>query len=240
MMLVWVFTDELLWLPATGPRPVPSTGPLDWPLHMVLPVLTLTLATVASWSTQFRATIEDALRSDYVRTARAKGLKERLVVRRHALRPAALPVITVVGMSLPTMFNNVVAVEMVFVMYGLGSALIGRRQPPVRRFRVHRPDHHRHHRCRQHARGHPLRLRRSAHPVHGVNVARHSVGCARGRRTGRPAHQPGSTSGRPLPGCRSTLSGVRNTEVSVSGVRTSSASPTDARRPSARSATLSA
>jgi len=67
-----------------------------------------------------------------LRTARAKGLKERQVLCRHALRPAALPMVTVVGMSLPTMFNNVVAVEIVFVMYGLGGALltsIGRSVP---------------------------------------------------------------------------------------------------------------
>lgn len=125
LMLVWVFADDLPWLPAVGPQPVPSTGLLDWPLHMLLPVVTLALATIASWSTQFRAAIEEALRADYVRTARAKGLPERAVVRRHALRPAILPVITMVGMSLPTMFNNVVAVELVFVMYGLGSALAG-------------------------------------------------------------------------------------------------------------------
>lgn len=125
LMLVWLFADMLPWLPATGPRPVPGQDVLSWWLRMILPVATLALATVASWSTLFRAAIEDALRSDYVRTARAKGLSERQVVRRHALRPAALPVITVVGMSLPTMFNNVVAIEIVFSMAGLGSSLVG-------------------------------------------------------------------------------------------------------------------
>ncbi len=125
LMLLWLFADMLLWLPATGPLPVPGQSPSAWWLSMVLPSLTLAVATIASWSTLFRAAIEDALRSDYVRTARAKGLGERQVVRRHALRPAALPVITVVGMSLPTMFNNVVAIEIVFSMAGLGSSLVG-------------------------------------------------------------------------------------------------------------------
>lgn len=125
LMLLWLFADMLLWLPATGPLPTPGQGVLAWWLSMVLPVATLALATIASWSTLFRAAIEDALRSDYVRTARAKGLSDRQVVRRHALRPAALPVITVVGMSLPTMFNNVVAIEIVFSMAGLGSSLVG-------------------------------------------------------------------------------------------------------------------
>ncbi len=123
LMLLWWFADWLLWLPATGPQPA-GQGVASWWLRMILPVLTLVLATVASWSTLFRAAIEDALRSDYVRTARAKGLSERQVLRRHALRPAALPVITVVGMSLPTMFNNVVAIELVFAMTGLGSTLV--------------------------------------------------------------------------------------------------------------------
>ncbi len=124
LMLVWIFADWFLLLPATGPLPAGQSA-ASWWLRMILPVLTLALATIASWSTLFRAAIEDALRSDYVRTARAKGLGEREVLRRHALRPAALPVITVVGMSLPTMFNNVVAIEIVFSMMGLGSGLVG-------------------------------------------------------------------------------------------------------------------
>ncbi len=123
LMLLWWFADWLLWLPATGPQPA-GQSVAHWWLRMILPVLTLVLATVASWSTLFRAAIEEALRSDYVRTARAKGLSEGQVLRRHALRPAALPVITVVGMSLPTMFNNVVAIELVFAMAGLGSSLV--------------------------------------------------------------------------------------------------------------------
>ncbi len=125
LMLLWVFADVLLWLPATGPQPVPSTGLFDWPMHMILPVATMVITTVASWANQFRSAMEAALVSDYVRTARAKGVHEGRILRRHVLRPASLPVITAVGMSLPTMFNNLVGVEVVFVMSGLGGAITG-------------------------------------------------------------------------------------------------------------------
>jgi len=123
-ILIYFFAIELLWLPATGPTLDPASQ-RAWPLYMVLPVLTLALTTIATWSGGVRAAIEESLRSDYVRTARAKGASERRLFRRHILRNALLPVITTAGMSLPGLFNNIIAIEYLFAMPGLGAGLIG-------------------------------------------------------------------------------------------------------------------
>jgi peptide/nickel transport system permease protein len=126
IMLVYVFAFQVFWLPGSGPYGGPgSQGLGGWAYYMILPVTTLALTTVATWSTQFRSAIAQALRSDYVRTARAKGIEEGRVMTHHVLRNAMLPVVTIVGMSLPSMFNNVVVLEWVFNMRGLGSGLLG-------------------------------------------------------------------------------------------------------------------
>ncbi len=122
-ILIYFFAIDLLWLPAQGPSLNPSSQH-QWFLYMILPVVTLALTTIATWSTSVRAAVEESLRSDYVRTARAKGASERLVFRRHVLRNALLPLITTAGMSLPSLFNNVIAIEWLFSMQGLGSGLI--------------------------------------------------------------------------------------------------------------------
>jgi peptide/nickel transport system permease protein len=122
-ILIYFFAIDLLWLPAQGPSLNP-TSQHQWLLYMILPVVTLALTTIATWSTGVRGAIDEALHSDYVRTARAKGASERVVFRRHVLRNVLLPLITTAGMSLPTLFNNVVAIEWLFSMQGLGSGLI--------------------------------------------------------------------------------------------------------------------
>ena len=122
-ILIYFFAIDLLWLPAQGPSLNPSSQH-QWLLYMILPVVTLALTTIATWSTSVRAAVEEALRSDYVRTARAKGASERAVFRRHVLRNVLLPLITTAGMSLPSLFNNVIAIEWLFTMRGLGSGLI--------------------------------------------------------------------------------------------------------------------
>jgi peptide/nickel transport system permease protein len=122
-ILIYFFAIDLLWLPAQGPSLNPPSQQ-QWLLYMILPVVTLALTTIATWSTSVRAAIEESLRSDYVRTARAKGASERAIFRHHVLRNVLLPLITTAGMSLPTLFNNVIAIEWLFTMRGLGSGLI--------------------------------------------------------------------------------------------------------------------
>ncbi len=126
MMLIYLFSFVLFWFPGNGPYDGPgSAGLLHWAYYMVLPVAAISLTTAATWTTHFRAAIGEALQSDYVRTARAKGMTESRLMLRHVMRNAALPIVTVMGMSLPGMFNNVVAIEWVFHMQGLGAGLIG-------------------------------------------------------------------------------------------------------------------
>lgn len=88
--------------------------------HMVLPVATLMLGSVAAWSRYQRDSMLDALLSDYVRTARAKGVPRRLIIRRHALRNALVPFVTVVAVDAGVLLGGVVVVERIFGWPGLG------------------------------------------------------------------------------------------------------------------------
>ena len=98
-----------------------TTGSLgDQLLHLVLPVLTLTIVSISQWSRYIRASMLDVLRQDYVRTARAKGLMERLVIVKHALRNALIPFITIVVFSLPGLFGGAIITESVFNWPGMG------------------------------------------------------------------------------------------------------------------------
>jgi peptide/nickel transport system permease protein len=88
--------------------------------HMVLPVATLMLTSVAAWSRYQRDSMLDALRADYVRTARAKGVPRRQIIRRHALRNALVPFVTVVAVDAGVLLGGVVVVERIFGWPGLG------------------------------------------------------------------------------------------------------------------------
>lgn len=92
--------------------------------HLLLPSLTLILISVAAWSRYQRATMIEALQADYVRTAHAKGLTEGQVLRRHALRNALLPVVTVVALDFSTILGGAVLTETVFGWKGMGVLLV--------------------------------------------------------------------------------------------------------------------
>ncbi len=92
--------------------------------HLLLPSLTLILISVAGWSRYQRATMLDVLHTDYVRTARAKGLSEGNVLRRHALRNALIPVVTVVALDFATVLGGAIVTETVFSWKGMGNLLI--------------------------------------------------------------------------------------------------------------------
>jgi peptide/nickel transport system permease protein len=97
---------------------------LDVGLHLVLPVAVLTIASVAGFSRFVRASMLEVLRQDYVRTARAKGLVERLVIARHALRNALIPFITVFVFALPGLFGGAVITESIFSWPGMGRLFL--------------------------------------------------------------------------------------------------------------------
>jgi peptide/nickel transport system permease protein len=101
-----------------------SVWSVDHLQHLVLPVMTLAIVQVATWSRYLRASMLDALGSDYLRTARAKGLPPRSVIGRHALRNALVPLITVVAIDAAAVFSGAVVTEQVFAWPGIGTRFL--------------------------------------------------------------------------------------------------------------------
>ncbi|HEU0231394.1 MAG TPA: ABC transporter permease [Burkholderiaceae bacterium] len=125
MVLLIVFAYWLPWFPPSGMFNIggePEGLDALWQIlhHLVLPVISLSMVYLAQYSRQARATMLDVLGSDYVRTARAKGLRERAVVYRHALKNAILPVLTLAGLQFSHALAGAVLVETVFNWPGLG------------------------------------------------------------------------------------------------------------------------
>jgi ABC-type dipeptide/oligopeptide/nickel transport system permease component len=114
-ILIWVFALSLAWLPPGG---------IDTWRHYVLPAVTLSLFPMALLARSTRASLVEVLSADYVRTARAKGLHEALVVRRHALRNALIPVVTIGGILLAEVLVGSFYVETVFAIPGIGRYFV--------------------------------------------------------------------------------------------------------------------
>ena len=129
LILVVAGGDYLNLLPSYGANSVNAfemTTPewiWDRILHMILPVVCLTYATLASISRYSRVAMLDALAQDFVRTARAKGLPERLVIFRHALRNALIPIITIFALDLPVLIGGAIIIEFIFSLPGMGQLL---------------------------------------------------------------------------------------------------------------------
>jgi peptide/nickel transport system permease protein len=124
ILLIIVFASWLRWLPATGYAPIDQAGVLDWLAHLVLPVTVLTLGLTAHVSRLTRSTMLETLESRYVMAAYAKGLPRRLVLRRHALRNALPPTITILAIDAGILIGGIVVVETVFAYPGLGRLLV--------------------------------------------------------------------------------------------------------------------
>jgi peptide/nickel transport system permease protein len=122
-VLILVFAVKLKWFGAEGPQ-APGFGGViaDW-RDLTLPVLTLALLTIALFSRYLRSSAIESLAEDYVRTARAKGAGERRVLRRHVLRNSLLPVVTLVGLTVPQIMAGAVVVESIFNFQGMGYQL---------------------------------------------------------------------------------------------------------------------
>ena len=119
ILLVLLFSLTLGWLPSQGYTPF-TEDPVDWLRHLILPALTVGIIS-GSIQTRFnRSAMLEVLHEDYIRTARAKGLREALVINRHALRNALIPIITILGLQLTALLSAVVVVEVVFSWPGLG------------------------------------------------------------------------------------------------------------------------
>lgn len=125
IMFLVVFSAKLGWFPIGGIEDVRYEGGffgelLDLIEHLVLPAFTLGIIYLAYYSRLARASMLEVLESDYIRTARAKGVDERSVVYRHALRNALIPVVTIAGLQFGALFSGAVLVETVFSWPGLG------------------------------------------------------------------------------------------------------------------------
>jgi peptide/nickel transport system permease protein len=116
LMLMLVFAVSLHLVPAGG-----AAGPTS----LILPSITLAAFSMAVIERMTRSSMLEALRQDYVRTARAKGLVERVVVSRHALRNALIPVVTVIGLQFGALFGGAILTETTFAWPGIGRLLIG-------------------------------------------------------------------------------------------------------------------
>lgn len=122
-LLITLFSLNLRWLPVQGYM-APSQDISGFALRAVLPALTLASIYIALIARMTRASLLDVLNEDYVRTARAKGLAERRVLFRHALRNAAVPVMTVIGTGFALLISGVVVTESVFNIPGLGRLTV--------------------------------------------------------------------------------------------------------------------
>jgi ABC-type dipeptide/oligopeptide/nickel transport system permease component len=123
ILLILLFAIQLRWLPAVGGGNPASPG--DTLLHLVLPAFTLGLVMTASVARLARSAMLNALSQEYVRTARAKGLHERIVLFLHALRPALLPIVSVTGIWAVALIGDSVTTELVFSRPGLGKMMVG-------------------------------------------------------------------------------------------------------------------
>jgi peptide/nickel transport system permease protein len=120
VMLVAVFAIQThIFLPE-APTGTSVGSMLTQPRALVLPILTLTLIQVAGFSRYMRSSVIDTLAQDFLRVARAKGLPERLVLYRHVLRNSVLPIVTIVGLSIPGLVTGAIVVEEVFNYQGMG------------------------------------------------------------------------------------------------------------------------
>jgi peptide/nickel transport system permease protein len=119
LLVVW-FSADLHLFPSEGPQGASVGASLTDPKALVLPVATLTIVTVAQFSRFMRASAVENLLQDYIRTAKAKGLSNWRMVTRHLLRNSILPIITLVGLSLPGVLSGAIIVEALFNYPGMG------------------------------------------------------------------------------------------------------------------------
>jgi len=123
LLLIFVFGVTLRWLPISG-YVDPMEEPWDGLRSLTLPAITLGLALAAVITRTLRSSMLEALSEDYIRTARAKGLSDGAVVRRHALKNALIPVVTVLGLQLGTLIGGAVITEYVFALPGVGRLVV--------------------------------------------------------------------------------------------------------------------
>lgn len=136
LLLIYIFTVRLQALPSSGMFTLGTEGGAkDVARHMVMPVIVLAASMAGSNIRYIRSAVLEILQQDYLRTARAKGIGRFKVIYKHALRNALIPIVTVIGMEIPTLFGGAIIIEQVFSWPGLGlmtmSAISNRDYPVI-------------------------------------------------------------------------------------------------------------
>ncbi|MEK0418077.1 MAG: hypothetical protein RI949_2083 [Pseudomonadota bacterium] len=127
VLLILLFSIKLDWLPFVYKADISATGWRWWWEHVrqaIMPVTVLGLFQAASWMRYVRSSVLDVVRLDYVTTARSKGLGERVVIIKHVVRNALIPVVTLVALQMPAVFGGAIVTEQIFRIPGIGSLLI--------------------------------------------------------------------------------------------------------------------
>ena len=130
LLLMILFGTEAGWLPISGLRSLNweylSFWRQQWDFlsHLILPILVATFGGLAGFSRYMRQSMLEVIRQDYIQSARAKGLTERVVIGKHALRNALLPLVTILGLSLPGLIGGSVIVESIFAIPGMGQLMV--------------------------------------------------------------------------------------------------------------------
>ena len=122
-LMIWLFSMQLGWLPSQGYNRI-AAGVGPWLRNLVLPCVTLAVMYAALIARVTRAAVSEALTEDYVRTARAKGISERRMLIRHALANAAVPIATIIGLSVAGLIGGVVVTETIYAIPGLGQLTV--------------------------------------------------------------------------------------------------------------------
>ncbi|MDP6402885.1 MAG: ABC transporter permease [SAR202 cluster bacterium] len=121
--LMWLFAVKLSWFPAIGYEPL-TEGVIPWIKSLTLPSLTVGMISAALITRMTRSTMLEVLREDYIRTARAKGLREFPVLFRHGFKNASIPVVTIIGLSFAGLVGGLVVTEAVFAIPGVGRLVV--------------------------------------------------------------------------------------------------------------------
>lgn len=127
ILFILVFSIHLGWLPFVFRADISATGWAWWWEHLrqsIMPVMVLGLFQAASWMRYVRSAVLDVIRLDYVTTARSKGLAEHVVINKHVVRNALIPVVTLIALQLPQLFGGAIVTEQIFRIPGIGSLLI--------------------------------------------------------------------------------------------------------------------
>jgi peptide/nickel transport system permease protein len=124
LVMIYIFSVELKWLPGGNLYTIGNGSLLDYLHHLIAPCLVLALVTVAIWSRYMRSSMLEVINQDYIRTARAKGAPERIVLIHHAIRNALLPMITIAGLQIPTLLSGALVTETVFTWPGMGRLFL--------------------------------------------------------------------------------------------------------------------